>query len=63
MNDWIADLFDHEKQMLFAALRRDMRSELLKAESNAQHADYHLTNHRITVRILEVLNPRKARQV
>lgn len=57
MIDRFAMLFEHERSALIEALRRDIRSEERRAESNPQDADYHLTNYRTTLRILETLHP------
>lgn len=61
MNDKFASLFDHEKDALLASLRRDARSELLKAQANKTFAAFHMTNYYAVVRILECLNPKHLR--
>ncbi len=54
-----SSLFPHEWKQLLEALRRDMREELGKATTNPAYAGYHLANHRINLRLLEALNPRR----
>jgi hypothetical protein len=53
-------LFPHEMEALLQALRRDLRSEQIKASMNPADADIHLCNVRFAQRVLEVLNPRGA---
>lgn len=53
-----AGLFRHERCELLAALRRDARAQLARASADPEHADVHLFNHRMVVRLLEVINPR-----
>lgn len=62
MIERFAMLFEHERSALIEALRRDIRSEERRAESNPQDADYHLTNYRTTLRILETLHPQSGRE-
>jgi hypothetical protein len=57
MEKQIAFLFDHEKETLLAALRRDMRSELGKAVTDPEWTPYHLANVRAVNRLLEALDP------
>jgi hypothetical protein len=59
MNERFASLFDYEKEALLASLRRDARSELLKAYTNEHRAECHLANYHAVVRILECLNPKR----
>jgi hypothetical protein len=54
-------LYAHERNDLLGALRRDLRAAQQLSEIYPQHADYHLLNYRRTLRLLEVLNPRKPR--
>jgi hypothetical protein len=57
MEKQITSLFAYQKEALLAALHRDMQSELDKAITEPQWADYHLLNARAVNNILEVLNP------
>lgn len=57
----IQSLFPHERKELLAALRRDMRHELRRANADAASRSFHMANYRMTVRLLEVLNPRRCR--
>lgn len=52
-------LFPHEMESLLQALRRDLRSEKLKADLNPDDATYHHRNARSVVRLLDAINPRK----
>jgi hypothetical protein len=51
-------IFEHEMEALLAALRRDLRREEEKAQSNKQDSQLHMCNVRYAMRLLEVLNPR-----
>ena len=52
-----AQLFPHELQALLDALRRDLRMELSRAQTDAEWAAYHYNNARFNVRLLELLEP------
>lgn len=52
-----ANLFPHEHGALLAALCRDANAQLDKAETGASHADCHAYNHRMALRLLEMLGP------
>jgi hypothetical protein len=54
-------LYPYELQHLLEALRRDLRASEQKSFMHPLDADYHLLNYRRTLRILEILNPRKPR--
>lgn len=51
-------LFPHELQALLDALRRDLRMELSRAQTDANWAAYHYSNARFNMRLLELLEPR-----
>jgi hypothetical protein len=51
-------LFKHEKDALLESLRRDLRSEYVKADNVSPYAEYHQLNIRLIHRFLELLNPR-----
>jgi len=57
----VASLLPHERKQLLEALRRDMRQQLARARADPASAGYHLANHRMNVRLLEALNPRRGR--
>jgi hypothetical protein len=52
------ELFTYEFVELLEALRRDMRRQFDLADTNTPLADWHRTNARLVLRILEALNPR-----
>lgn len=54
----VAGIYPHEMQALLEALRRDLRSERIKAAGKTKDADFHRQNERHIVRLLECLNPR-----
>jgi hypothetical protein len=58
MNDRFGTLFAHERSALLAALRRDLRKETEKSMHNDDHHHFHAMNARLTLRLLEVLNPK-----
>lgn len=58
MTDPFSSLFEHEKQALLSALRRDMRAERQKAVDAEGDVIHHFSNYRSVLRLLEVLNPR-----
>jgi hypothetical protein len=58
MSDRLSVLFPHEMEALLAALRRDARVHLRKAETMPEDAQYHLANLRRIVRVLEILSPK-----
>jgi hypothetical protein len=51
-------LYEHEALHLLEALRRDLPHQLLNAERGGAEADWHRYNARISLRLLEILNPR-----
>lgn len=55
-------LFGFEREALIEALRRDIRSELAKAESSRACRELHLSNARHSARLLEIFSPRHPRQ-
>ena len=52
-----ATLLPHEASAVLAALRRDAYSQLEKASTDKVNANFYLLNHRIIIRVLEVLTP------
>lgn len=63
VNERFASLFDYEKAALLESLRRDARSELLKAYTNEHRAECHLANYHAIVRIIECLNPKRLKPI
>ena len=55
-----ADIYPHEMQVLLEALRRDLRSERLRAAEDPAAALIHRQNERLLIRLLELFNPRGA---
>lgn len=53
-------IYPHELQALLEALRRDLRSERIRAFEETSEADFHRQNERHILRLLELLNPRGA---
>lgn len=51
-------LFPHEQNALLDALRRDLRAELQRAAAKPEDAEYHRSNARNNLRILEALQPK-----
>lgn len=60
MEKQFESLFLHQKEAMLAALRRDMRSELERAATDPEWADYHRLNARGIQSILQVLNPKRS---
>jgi hypothetical protein len=54
-------LFSYELDALLEALRRDLRSERCKAVTDSQESEFHLSNYRSTIKILETLNPKSVK--
>lgn len=61
MKPLAAHLFAHELQALLDALRRDLRMEISRAQTDPEWATYHNTNARLNMRLLELLEPRSLR--
>ena len=59
MNNPLIDLFLHEWEALLEALRRDLRAELDKCESDPVCADLHRINVTRNIRLLETINPKR----
>jgi hypothetical protein len=59
MNNGLVDLFSHEWEALLDALRRDLRGELAKCESDPVWADLHRINVTRNIRLLEAINPKR----
>lgn len=55
----LVKLLPDEFESLMEALRRDLRSELCKSESDPAWADWHRSNVRKAIRILEAINPKR----
>lgn len=53
------DLLPYEIEALTEALRRDMRSERLKAETDPFWSTWHESNVRMNIRILDAINPKR----
>ncbi len=53
------NLYEHEKEALLAAIRRDYREETHKIHTDPQWADFHRQNARMDIKLLESLNPKK----
>lgn len=53
------DLMPWECEALLAAIRRDYRVEFLKAHCHTAHTDFHQSNVRMAIRLLEILNPKR----
>lgn len=62
MESRLISLFSYELEALLEALRRDLRAERCKAMTDTENASYHLANYRSTIKVLEILNPKRARQ-
>jgi hypothetical protein len=58
MHRAIKSLFPHEREALLSSLRRDLRTEKAKSQSNTEHRDYHGMNVQLILRILDILNPK-----
>lgn len=58
MNGLSVVLFQHELEAALESLRRDMRSELTKAQAKSPWTLWHLHNARQIQRLLETLNPK-----
>lgn len=58
MNNFLIDLFSHEWEALLEALRRDLRAEVAKCESDPVWADLHRINVTRNIRLLETINPK-----
>jgi hypothetical protein len=59
MKHSLVKLLPDEFESLMEALRRDIRSELGKSVSDPAWADWHRSNARKAVRILEAINPKR----
>jgi hypothetical protein len=59
MKHSLVELLPDEFESLMEALRRDLRSEIAKSESDAIWADWHRHNVRKTIRILDAINPKR----
>lgn len=57
----VSFLFSHETEYLLEALRRDLRTELERAQLGDASAEWHRQNARKAVRLLEIINPRARR--
>lgn len=53
-----ATLFPHEQQELLEALRRDLRAESCKIETDPEYGGFHAANCRVVGRLLETLSPK-----
>lgn len=59
MLERFATLFPHEQEELLAALRRDLRSESCRVETDPEHGLFHEANCRVVTRLLETLSPKQ----
>lgn len=59
MKPSLVDLYPDEFESLLEALRRDLRSEISKSQSDVAWADWHEQNVRKGIRILEAINPKR----
>lgn len=50
-------IFQHEKQALIDALRRDMRMEMMYMETLPELRHHHYKNARLNLRLLELIEP------
>jgi hypothetical protein len=60
MVERFGSLFGYEKHELLEVLRRDFRAETCKSITDPDNAAHHQSNCRVILRILEVLNPKRA---